>query len=89
MAKWRRNRSKTRRWQRGHLIDKYGNVCHICGEIFESIKDITFDHYIPFSKGGFDELDNYRLAHLECNQLKADMTPDEFKVFQKGGELVE
>jgi 5-methylcytosine-specific restriction endonuclease McrA len=44
---------------------------------------------VPFSKGGLDELENYRLAHFECNQLKNDMTIEEFRVFQKGGELVE
>jgi len=89
MSKWRRNKSLTRRWQRNHLIKIYGNICSICGNPFKSIKDITFDHYIPVSKGGFDLLENYRLAHLNCNQLKNDMTPDEFEEFQKGGKLVE
>lgn len=89
MGKWHRNKSLTRRWQRNHLVKKYGNICYICEESFKSIKDITFDHYIPVSKGGFDELDNYRLAHAKCNQLKADMTPEEFQEFQKGGTLVE
>lgn len=82
--KWRRNLSLTRKWQRGHLINKYGNKCFICEKPFVSIKDITFDHLLPLSKGGFDEIDNYRLAHSECNQLKADMTPEEFLQFQKG-----
>lgn len=89
MSKWRRNRSLTRRWQRAHLIKKNGNICHICGLSFKSIKDITFDHIIPFSKGGLDLLENYGLAHDACNQLKADMTPEEFKEFQNGGALVE
>ena len=89
MSKWKRNKSLTRRWQRGHLVNKYGNICYICGESFKSLKDITFDHYMSFSKGGFDVLENYRLAHYQCNQLKNDMTPDEFMEFQKGGILVE
>lgn len=89
MCKWRRNKSNTRRWQRSHLINKYGNLCAICGQPFKNMKDITFDHKQPLSKGGFDLLDNYQLAHLECNQLKADMTEEEFKIFQKGGEYVE
>lgn len=89
MAKWRRNKSLTRRWQRNHLVKKYGNKCWICELPFASIKNITFDHYMPISKGGFDILENYRLAHKECNQLKADMTPEEFAEFQKGGSKVE
>lgn len=89
MGKWRRNKSLTRRWQRNHLIMKYGFKCYLCGSPFLSMKDITFDHYIPSSKGGVCELENYRLAHDECNQLKADMTPKEWEIFQKGGDLVE
>lgn len=89
MSKWRRNKSLTKRWQKNHLIKKYNGICYICGLPFKSKKEITIDHYIPFSKGGFDELDNYRIAHLKCNQMKADMTPQEFEIFQKGGELIE
>lgn len=89
MSKWRRNKSLPRRWQRSHLINKYGNICYICQLPFQSLKDVTFDHYIPLSRGGFDLLENYRLAHQECNLLKADMLPEEFIKFQKGGILVE
>lgn len=89
MGKWRRNKSKTRRWQRNALIQKYGAICYYCTNPFLSMKDITFDHWIPVSKGGLDELENYRLAHYDCNQLKDDMTPEEFAIFQKGGDLVE
>lgn len=89
MGKWRRNKSLRRRWQKNHLLAKYGNLCHLCSEPFEKSSDITIDHHMPRSKGGFDELENYRLAHDACNQLKADMTPEEFEVFQNGGEKVE
>lgn len=89
MSKWRRNKSLTKRWQKNHLINKYGGICYICGEPFKSKKDITIDHYLPISRGGFDELENYRLAHLECNQMKSGMTIEEFRIFQRGGELVE
>lgn len=84
MGKWNRNKSKARRWQRNHLICKYGNICAICKEPFLSMKDITFDHIIPISKGGFDELNNFQLAHFRCNLTKGDMTPEEFEIFQKG-----
>lgn len=84
MGKWRRNLSLPRRWQRNHLIAKYGSVCYLCSLPIEKIKDITFDHWHPLSKGGADELENYRLAHEKCNQLKADLTPEEFIAFQAG-----
>jgi 5-methylcytosine-specific restriction endonuclease McrA len=89
MGKWRRNRSLSRRWQKNHLINKYGAVCYYCGLAFEKKKDITFDHYVPTSKGGFDELSNLRLAHFACNHVKNNMLPEEFEIFQKGGHLVE
>lgn len=48
------------------------------------MKQITFDHLQPLSKGGMDDLPNYRLAHLNCNHLKADMELEDFIEFQKG-----
>lgn len=89
MGKWRRNKSLTRRWQRGALINKYGAKCHYCEFLFASMRDITLDHYTPLSKGGTNDLSNLRLAHLSCNQAKNDMTPEEFEIFQKGGDKVE
>lgn len=84
MGKWKRVKSLPRRWQRNHLVTKYGSQCYLCPEKFHTMKDITFDHWEPISKGGADTLENYRLAHLACNQLKADMTPEEFEQFQSG-----
>jgi 5-methylcytosine-specific restriction endonuclease McrA len=89
MAKWRRNKSNTRRWQRNQLVEKQSGLCAICGLKFDSMKDITFDHIIPISKGGDDLFENFQLAHYHCNQLKNDMTPEEFREFQQGGVLVE
>lgn len=89
MGKWRRNKSLRRRWERNQLIARYGATCFYCTIPFEKMKEITFDHYLPVSKGGFDELENYRLAHYRCNQLKGSMTAEEFDIFQRGGENVE
>jgi 5-methylcytosine-specific restriction endonuclease McrA len=84
MAKWRRRASLPRRWQRNQLIRKHGAVCYLCQKPFETLKDTTIDHWVPLSKGGLDKLENYRLAHTECNQLKADLTPEDFLAFQQG-----
>lgn len=82
--KWRRKHSLSRRWQKNHLVQKNGAVCSICSKPFKNAHEMTIDHIVPLSKGGTDTLDNYQLAHLECNQLKADMTPEQFSDFQKG-----
>lgn len=84
MGKWRRSRSLPRRWQRNHLVTKYGAVCYLCDKPFASAKDITIDHWIALSKGGSDTLDNYRLAHDGCNQLKSNLLPNDFYDFQVG-----
>jgi len=84
MGKWRRKVSLPRRWQRNHLLEKYGANCYICHLPFESAKDITFDHWQPLSKGGADDIDNYRLVHSKCNNLKDNLTPQEFAEFQLG-----
>lgn len=89
MGKWRRNKSLKRRWERNHLIRKYGFKCFYDDLPFKTMKDVTIDHYVPASKGGIDELENYRLAHKECNQMKGNMTPEEFANYQKGGAQVE
>ena len=87
MAKWRRNKSLSRRWQKNHLISKYGSVCYLCKEPFTSIKEATIDHWIPKSKGGVDDISNYRLAHDRCNSLKSNLSPDEFVEFQQSDRL--
>jgi 5-methylcytosine-specific restriction endonuclease McrA len=83
MGKWRRRISRHRRWDRKELIRRDGGACYLCQRPFETFKDVTIDHLIPRSKGGLDKLENYRLAHAECNQLKADLTPEDFLAFQK------
>ena len=84
MAKWRRAKSLSRIWQRKYLVNKYGGECYLCGNTFESMKDITIDHWQPLSKGGMDVLLNYRLAHDKCNNLKNDLTPEQWLEFQSG-----
>ena len=83
MGKWHRVRSLARRWQRNHLINHYGNICYLCNEPLE-MNEITIDHWVPLSKGGSDNITNYRLAHYKCNALKADLTPEQFAAFQNG-----
>lgn len=84
MSKWRRVYSNARRWQRGHLINKYGSECYLCKREFAKLQDVTIDHWEPLGKGGTDTIENYRLAHDICNTTKKDMTPEQYINFQKG-----
>jgi len=74
----------SRIWQRKFLVNKYGGDCYLCGKPFEKMGDITIDHWVPISKGGLDDIENYRLAHLACNHLKDDLTPEQWIEFQSG-----
>ncbi len=61
------------------LLARDGDKCSICGEeMSRKIRDpeddryITFDHVLPVSAGGRDELSNLRLAHRRCNLLRGN-----------------
>ena len=61
------------------LMARDGNACGICSrELDRRLRDpdhdlfITFDHIVPRSAGGFDDLPNLRLAHRRCNLLRGN-----------------
>ena len=62
----------TRKFIRKQLINSKGAVCSICGKPIKNMKDCTIDHIIPVSKGGLTTIENCRLAHLKCNQLRGN-----------------
>jgi len=80
--KWKRKYSNPKRWAINHLVNAQGAKCAICGNAFNSKKQITIDHVMPLCKGGEDTIANYQLAHYGCNLLKDDLTPEEFDEFQ-------
>src|SRR3712207_5213052 len=58
------------------LSTRDGTDCFLCSKPFKSEEDITFDHWIPRSRGGTWDLENLRLAHKRCNALKGDIMPN-------------
>lgn len=68
----RKQEFKSNRWNRKHLINTYGNICHICKKPIERMEEVTVDHVIPLSKGGADLLENMRPAHEKCNHDKGN-----------------
>lgn len=64
------------------LLNKFGNnpVCYLTGESIDIYKPRTyhFDHIIPRSRGGTNDIDNLGICTKAANQAKNDMTPDEF-----------
>ena len=56
-------------------LERYGNVCHLCGRPGAT----TSDHIIPRSLGGDDSIDNLRPAHMRCNSARGNMTLNEWR----------
>lgn len=52
-----------------NLIKEQDGLCSICGNI---IKEPTFDHVIPLSKGGKNDKSNLAAACKKCNYDKGD-----------------
>lgn len=80
MSKTRKPWHAKLRWQAvTKLMARDGLDCTICKEPLDrSVRDphharyITFDHIIPRSSGGLDDLKNKRLAHRRCNEQRGN-----------------
>ncbi|MGG3772955.1 HNH endonuclease [Heyndrickxia faecalis] len=55
------------------IFQRYGESCFYCGESAD-----TIDHIIPKSKGGLSSFSNCVPACSKCNEVKDNMTLDDF-----------
>jgi hypothetical protein len=66
---------------RAKVIERWGNRCHLCEKTIDLLlpgndrRGFTFDHVIPVSKGGTDDLHNIRPAHWICNIRRGNRGP--------------
>jgi 5-methylcytosine-specific restriction endonuclease McrA len=60
------------------LRDRF--VCQYCGEDFPT-HDLTFDHLVPRSRGGWTTWENVVTACSSCNLLKGSQLPEEASMF--------
>ncbi len=51
-------------------------TCYYCNKIFKS-RELTLDHVLPKSKGGWNNWDNIVTACVHCNKKKGNRTPEE------------
>lgn len=47
-------------------------ICPWCKEYIYNINDFTWDHIVPRSKGGSNDLSNLQPMHKECNNAKKE-----------------
>ena len=66
------------------VLDRIGEnpTCYLTGRPInlKESRSFSFDHIIPASKGGTNELENLGLTCRDANQAKADMMLDEFLI---------
>ncbi|WP_257294010.1 HNH endonuclease [Endozoicomonas sp. YOMI1] len=53
------------------LFERDNHQCMYCGRFFKT-KELTRDHIVPKSRGGFDDWMNVVAACRRCNQFKGD-----------------
>ena len=63
------------------LFRRDGYICMYCGEQFTQV-DLTRDHIIPMSRGGFDSWENTVTACYRCNNQKGNQTPEEWNKYK-------
>lgn len=61
---------------RRKVYDMAGGRCQICGTPID-FDNYTLDHIIPLSRGGANDISNYRAACRICNQFKSNRLDSE------------
>ena len=69
--------------EREAILAKTGGKCHICGGEMEETWNA--DHIHAHSTGGEHAVDNYLPAHAECNNVRWDYLPEEFRIILRLG----
>ncbi len=64
------------KFSRQNLYLRDGARCQYCGTPF-SVKELTYDHVIPRSKGGETDWTNVVTCCIRCNLKKGGRTPEE------------
>lgn len=52
------------------ILARDGYICHICGGLVLPV-DLSYDHIVPFAKGGPHLASNVAVCHLDCNRRKS------------------
>lgn len=55
--------------------------CCLCGNLIKKKQEYNIEHLQPVSRGGLDDVSNWRVAHKECNAKKGALTFDEWKMW--------
>src|SRR5258705_1232586 len=65
---------QSRALSRKNILLRDRNTCQFCGRVFPS-SELTLDHVVPRSRGGRSSWENLVACCYQCNNGKADRTP--------------
>jgi hypothetical protein len=71
--------------ERGAILGKTGNRCHICGGRIDPNLHWEADHVLGWAVGGGNRSDNYLAAHGTCNTYRWHHSPEEMQWILKIG----
>lgn len=55
--------------------------CFLCGKPIYKVKEYNIEHAMPTSRGGRNDVSNWRIAHKKCNAEKGALTFEEYKLW--------
>ncbi len=67
---------QTRALSRKNILLRDRNTCQFCGGLFPA-SELTLDHVMPRSRGGYSSWENLVACCYDCNNRKGDRTPEE------------
>ena len=56
--------------------------CCLCGKLIKKSNEYNIEHLQPISRGGKDNITNWRIAHKTCNSKKGALTFEEWKLWR-------
>lgn len=74
-----RRHNKPVRFSRINIFARDGYRCQYCGAK-RSVRELTYDHVVPRSKGGKTTWDNIATCCVSCNRKKGNRTPTEARM---------
>lgn len=55
--------------------------CCLCGKLIRRVDEYNIEHLQPVSRGGVNDVSNWRVAHKTCNSKKGALTFEEYKLW--------
>ena len=62
-------------------IETQTAYCCLCGKLIKKKDEYNIEHLTPVSRGGANDVSNWRISHKVCNSRKGALTFEEWKLW--------